>query len=108
MALRPPVGIFQLSKVLLKDIPDSLKESVRAYIGCLSGAIKKDDYLGQLRSAGFQQVDVVQSAEFSVDSALDGGTVNAIKESLNLTDEDVKGFKHTVISIQVQGTKPRK
>ena len=45
--------------VLLNDLPEKVKDSVLAYVGCVAGADKKDDYLGKIKQAGFEQVEVV-------------------------------------------------
>jgi SAM-dependent methyltransferase len=54
--------------VLTKKLPDPIKESVEAYVGCLAGAIMKDDYLKFITMAGFQDVKVVSQASYPVDA----------------------------------------
>jgi len=53
--------------VLAKDLPKELKDSVAAYIGCLAGAIKRDEYLGFMRIAGFQDIKVISESGYPVD-----------------------------------------
>lgn len=57
--------------VLAKDLPKQIKESVEAYVGCLAGAIKKDDYLGFIKRAGFQDIKVISEASYPVDAMFD-------------------------------------
>jgi len=57
--------------VLAKDLPKEIKESVEAYVGCLAGAIKKDDYLGFIKQAGFQDIKVISEASYPVDAMFD-------------------------------------
>ncbi|GAH26632.1 unnamed protein product, partial [marine sediment metagenome] len=45
--------------VLLKELPDFIKNSVEAYIGCISGAMMRDEYLGAIKAAGFQEVRII-------------------------------------------------
>ena len=45
--------------VLLKELPDFIKNNESAYIGCLSGAIIMDDYLDAIKGAGFVDVKVI-------------------------------------------------
>jgi len=54
--------------VLLKELPSSIRHSVEAYVGCISGAIRKEEYLGFMRSAGFQEIEVNEESVFSLDS----------------------------------------
>jgi ubiquinone/menaquinone biosynthesis C-methylase UbiE len=57
--------------VLAKNLPKRIKESVEAYVGCLAGAIKKDDYLGFIKQAGFQDIKVISEASYPVDAMFD-------------------------------------
>jgi len=57
--------------VLAKDLPKQIKESVEAYVGCLAGAIRKDDYLGLIKRAGFQDIKVISESGYLVDAMFD-------------------------------------
>jgi len=57
--------------VLAKDLPKEIEESVEAYVGCLAGAIKKDEYLKSITMAGFKDVKVVSEASYPVDAMFD-------------------------------------
>ena len=39
--------------VLLKPLPEEIRNSVFAYIGCLAGAVTKNEYLGAIRRGRF-------------------------------------------------------
>ena len=54
--------------VLSKDLPTEIKNSVEAYVGCLAGAIKKDEYLGLIKKAGFEDIKVVSESSYPVDA----------------------------------------
>ncbi|MCU0652126.1 MAG: arsenite methyltransferase [Candidatus Omnitrophica bacterium] len=57
--------------VLAKDLPKSVKDSVEAYVGCLAGAIKKDEYLKLITMAGFRDVKVISESSYPVDAMFD-------------------------------------
>jgi len=57
--------------VLAKDLPKELKDSVEAYVGCLAGAIKKDEYLRFIEMAGFQDIKVISESTYPVDAMFD-------------------------------------
>lgn len=57
--------------VLDKDLPKEIKDSIEAYVGCLSGAIKKDEYLKLITMAGFQDVKVISESSYPVDAMFD-------------------------------------
>jgi len=52
-------GRVTISDILLGvDLPQAVSYSIEAYVGCLAGAIKEEDYLEGMRQAGFEQVEV--------------------------------------------------
>lgn len=56
-----PGGHFSISDiVLVGDLPDALRQSAELYAGCVSGAIQQDEYLGLIREAGFQNLQIQQ------------------------------------------------
>jgi len=57
--------------VLAKDLPKEIKDSVEAYVGCLAGAIKKDEYLKLIKIAGFKDVLVISESSYPVDTMFD-------------------------------------
>lgn len=72
--------------VLAKELPKELKDSIEAYVGCLAGAIKKDEYLNLIVMAGFKDVEVISESSYPIDAMFDNlknakGTVASIKVS---------------------------
>lgn len=54
-----PGGHFSLSDiVLVGDLPEALQKDAEMYAGCVSGAIQKQEYLGHIKTAGFENVTV--------------------------------------------------
>ncbi|MFH0732993.1 MAG: arsenite methyltransferase [Candidatus Omnitrophota bacterium] len=76
--------------VLVKELPDAIKESVEAYVGCLAGAIRKEEYLKLIALAGFQEVKVISQSYYPVDAMFDG----------------LKSAEDAVASIKVSAKKP--
>ena len=42
--------------VLTKSLPEKLKNDKELLVGCISGAILKQDYLGLLKKSGFSNI----------------------------------------------------
>jgi len=102
-----PGGRLMISDiVLLKELPDLIKSSVEAYVGCLSGAIMKDEYIEAIKAAGFQEVGIIDEASFPIECIANDPTAKAIMENLQISPEEVKGAASSVISIKVHGVKP--
>jgi arsenite methyltransferase len=110
-ALKPSGRMFLSDIVLLKALPEAVKTSIEAYVGCVAGASMKTDYLAAIEAAGFQDVEVLKEvpadAAFS-DSAepkilVDGQEVDP--ESLGLDREEVHQLAGTISSITVKAVK---
>ncbi len=57
-----PGGRLAASDIALKsDLPPAVAQSVAAYVGCIAGAIKMDEYRDGLIAAGFEQVAIIDS-----------------------------------------------
>lgn len=57
-----PSGRVALSDIALKqELPSEVKQSVEAYVGCISGAILIDEYRSLLEQAGFASVVVTDT-----------------------------------------------
>ena len=102
-----PGGRFMISDiVLLRELPKFIKDSIEAYIGCLSGAIMKDEYLQKIKVAGFQNVRVVDEILFPVELMANDPTSKRVTEDLALPAERVAEIGSSVASINVYGVKP--
>jgi len=65
--------------VLAKKLPNKVKKSVEAYVGCLAGAIMKDEYLDDIKRAGFKRVAVVSQDEYPVQDEDMAGAIVSLK-----------------------------
>ena len=103
--LKPGGRLMVSDIVLLKELPDSLKNSVQAYIGCLSGAIIKDEYIGAIKEAGFQDVKIIDETSFPVECMANDPTAKAIIEDLEIPPEKARELASSIVSIKVYGIK---
>ena len=104
--LKPGGRLMVSDLVLLKELPDFIMESVEAYIGCVAGAMKKDEYLGAISAAGFSEVKVVDETTYPLDLFLEDETAKDIMADLKLTPEQAKDISDSIASVKVQGLKP--
>jgi len=103
-----PGGRLMISDiVLLKKLSDSVKNSVEAYIGCISGAAMRDEYLEAIRSAGFHDVKIIEEKDFPIESMVDDPTVKAIIDDLKIQAEDIKAVANSILSVYVHGLKSK-
>jgi SAM-dependent methyltransferase len=104
--LKPGGRLAVSDMVLLKELPDVVKQSVAAYVGCLSGAIMKDAYIATIRAAGFDDVRIVEESSFPLDYMASDPSAQAIRDSINLTPAELRDLADSVVSIKVTGKKP--
>jgi arsenite methyltransferase len=104
--LKPGGRVMISDLVLLKELPDFIKNSIEAYIGCLSGAIMKDDYLNAIKAAGFREVKIIDETSFPIELMASDSTAKALIEEMKIPMEKLKDVARSVVSIKVQGIKP--
>jgi arsenite methyltransferase len=105
-ALKPGGRLMVSDIVLLKELPEALRNSVQAYVGCLAGAMMKDDYLKAIKAAGFRKVKIIEETSFPIDYIANDPTAVAILKDSNLSLAKVKESLSSVLSIKVSGAKP--
>jgi ubiquinone/menaquinone biosynthesis C-methylase UbiE len=103
-----PGGRFMISDIVLtKNLPSTVKESVEAYVGCVAGAIKKEEYLEAIRRAGFQEVQTVGETPFPAEHIGNDPTAKEIIKKSRLRRGEIKDLANSILSIKVCGIKPR-
>jgi hypothetical protein len=90
---------------LLKPLPDAIKKSVKAYVGCLAGAMMKDRYIGAIKEAGFREVKIMEETRFPLELMANDPTAKAVMKKANISAKDVKEIPDAVASIKVSGIK---
>lgn len=62
--LKPGGRLVVSDTILTRELPESLRVSLEAYVGCISGAVSKKEYLKALEAAGFAGVKVLSEQPF--------------------------------------------
>lgn len=91
--LKPGGRMVVSDLVLLRPLPDDIRHSVEAYVGCVAGASLKDDYLYLIGKAGFREIEVVEERSYG-DADVFGG-YEWLRESAKM-----------VLSAKVRAVKP--
>ena len=102
-----PGGRLMISDiVLLRQLPDFLKNSIEAYIGCVSGAMTKHEYIREIEAAGFHDVKIVNETSFPIEHITSSQTVSSIIDKFKIPPEKVKEIASSILSMKVYATKP--
>lgn len=58
-----PGGRLMVSDIVLEqELPDEVKESIEAYVGCIAGASLQKDYLAAIKNAEFTDINILGSS----------------------------------------------
>lgn len=91
--------------VLSRELPAVLRESIDAYVGCISGAIRKEKYIEAMKSAGFRDIDIIGEAGIPVEEWINDPIARAITEKLRISAEEAREILASVISVTVKAEK---
>lgn len=98
--LKPGGRIMVSDVVLSKELPDFIKKSDEAYVGCISGAPLKDEYIQTIENAGFKEVEIVNETGIPVDE-----WISSFMEKADIPGEQTKEAFGSAMSIKVKGVK---
>lgn len=102
-----PGGRLMISDiVLLKELPEYILNSIEAYVGCVAGAMLKDEYLGLVKDVGFKDVKIISESVFPTESLIKDPVAQSIVKELQITPEDILEVGKSVVSIKFSAVKP--
>ena len=105
-ALKPGGRLSVSDIVLLGEVPVTIRDSVDAYVACLSGAILRDEYLGLLDEVGFTRIEVTSETGFDLGDVIAGDLVEEFKSHTGASDAQLAAAARLFQSIRVSATKP--
>ena len=104
--LKPGGRLMVSDIVLLEAIPDAIKNSVAAYVGCIAGALMKDEYIGIIESVGFEDITVLEETSFPIECITGDSTAPTIMKDSEVTPDMLGNSARSVVSVKVSATKP--
>lgn len=102
--LKPGGKVFVSDLMLLRPLPWFARRSVSLYVGCVAGAMIKNDYLAAMRDAGLGEVAVLGEAAYSLD-VLENDPSLARAVRLLRWVPGVAGIADSVVSVKVSAVK---
>jgi len=99
-----PGGRLAISDIALrKELPQRVRESMEAYVGCVGGAVLIGEYREMVEAAGFRDVRVtVKGSSACIDPETRDPIGRAILQALG-KDENISDY---VVSVYVESLKP--
>jgi SAM-dependent methyltransferase len=103
--LRPGGRLAVSDLVLARELPPQVRNQVEAYVGCVAGAMLRDDYLAAIRAAGFASVEVLGESSYADVISLQSPAVAQVAAAAGLTPEQVADAADAVRSLKVVARK---
>lgn len=101
-------GRLMVSDIVLEQpLPDDIRKSIEAYVGCIAGASLKQEYIGAIEKAGFKDVSIVGSIDWLIetnflkDEIMKSGVGKTILQQLGGNKEKITELAKSVKSIKV-------
>jgi arsenite methyltransferase len=95
--LRPGGRLVVSDLVVLQELPADILSSISAYIGCVAGASRREDYLQAIRDAGFEKVEVVEEKRYAGADGIPEGNATLTRalewSGKNVVSMKVRAFK---------------
>lgn len=104
-ALKPGGRLMVSDIVLLKPLPSPILNSIEAYVGCVAGAAMKVDYIETIRTAGFQNVMVIDETPFPIECMANDPTAQAFIRNLEISPKTLTEIAGSIVSVKVSAVK---
>ena len=91
--------------VLLEDLPDYFNGSLEAYVRCIAGAIRKEEYLDAIREAGFEKITVVGESHFPAELIAEQPLLKELAGKMNIPMSELQRIGRNVVSLKVAAKK---
>jgi arsenite methyltransferase len=98
-----PGGRFAVSDVVVDgELPEAVRKDMELYVGCVAGALERNDYIARLESAGFADVSIEPTRRYQF-SAIEGSW--APKGVAAMTEEDKQKLDGKIMGAFIRGVK---
>ena len=100
-----PGGRFAVSDVVIEgEIPDAVRKDMEAYVGCVAGALERQDYLTRLANAGFAGGDIHPTRRYLF-ADLEATTCTS-EAVANLSAEEKAALDGRIMGAFIRAVKP--
>jgi arsenite methyltransferase len=98
-----PGGRFAVSDVVVRGhVPDTVRQSMLLWVGCIAGALEEEDYRARLRAAGFVDIDLEPTRIYDIEDAR-----VFLSEAGIAVDDIAPLVEGKFLSAFIRGTRPK-
>jgi len=100
-----PGGRFAVSDVVVDGyLPEQIRADMEAYVGCVAGALERNEYLAKLKSAGFADANIEPTRRYTF-ADLEESACSMVAIS-TLTPTEIADLDGRVMGGFIRATKP--
>lgn len=103
-----PGGMLSISDIILvKELPDFIKNALAGHIACIAGAEPLEDYLGYIKAAGFKAITIQSQTAFPLELTLTDPQIQKIAQKMqfDLNSAEARDLASRVVSISLTAHK---
>ncbi len=93
-----PGGRLVVSDIVLEgELPDTLRNDLLAYVGCIAGAMQRDEYFAAVAAAGLSQIDVLSDTDIvATGYEIAPERIRNLAERAGVSVEELRGKIHSI------------
>ena len=100
-----PGGRMVVSDIVLeRPLPEAVRQDVAAWVGCISGAMRREEYIDLVKGAGFETVEVLKDVDYG--ASMEAVAPDQVSELLERTGAQRDDLVGTVRSVTFRAYKP--
>lgn len=103
-----PGGQMLVSDIVTLDLPESYRDDITAWVGCIAGAVEEEEYIELVKKAGFEDVKIVDKMIYNSDSlnSLAGDACGCGGNNDSIDQKVVNKYADKVASVKLSAKKP--
>ncbi len=106
--LKPGGRMVVSDMVTATPLPESVRRSAAAYIACVAGAATREEYIGAIKKAGFEDVEIVSEMVIAGCCPSSDPVVQLLSSDPTIPPCDLQKVSGNVRSITVRAVKPER
>lgn len=103
--LKPGGTLMVSDMVLLKDLPEFVHDSIDAYVVCIAGAMRKDDYVNAIKKAGFEEVTIVGESHFPAELIASQPVIKEVVDKMKISYDTLQDIGRSIVSMKISARK---
>ena len=103
--LKPGGRLFVSDIVLLKELPEAIRQSAASYVSCVAGALLKDEYIATIKEAGFGNVAILGEDIYPLEAITSDPAALQVVKELDMPEDRLLDAANSVVSIKVAAIK---